>query len=602
MGLNLLSIGLKGYQYDVHDQHATVPVLKKRIAPQLYPRDLLMSAQQNAFSLFDVAMAVPARWVGVEHAFFWGYLVATSVSAVLLWRIAGLLFANRNAALLAAVACLCMKSVQGGMMQVYDAYYTYRTAAFPFTLAAYYFMMQRRLGWAALCGGVELSLHPLTAVSTALTLAVVACLERYWGRVRSPALLAAGGVYAACAAVLALRILSSTESAAGGLLQPMTREWLRIVVARTPYMFYSFWPLSARLYLFVFPCAFAAFFARPGRGQAHTVAAVGVAAGIALNLCAMLFADLFVLPLAVKLHLETARRVVSMFAVLYMGAGLWRLIEMAACAWARRRAGFAVAAAKAWAVLVLVGWLVSSDGVYSHWDLQNPDQAKLILKWLLPYGLLLGLALPRAASPLWAVPLAALAAGASVYAGLGPFLVCAAAGMAALWQYRRRPHRAGATAAVLLALALGAALNMGWHAMATGAEGLRTGWVRIPGATPATFKSGLATWMREHTPVDALIMVPPGARGLRIHGERSLFLTGKDGGPVIYSEAYAREWSERMRLLDRYSELGESQFLYLVRRYGVDFVVTQPPHELGFALVYQSPAFRVYDVRQFRGR
>ena len=594
VGLNLLSIGLRGYQYDVRDQHATVPLLKKRIAPSLYPRDLLLSQQQNAFSLFDTVMALPARWLGIEWAFFGWYLVATSLSAVLLWRIGLVLFRDPNAALLAATVCLCLKSTEARLVQLYDTYLTFRTAAFPFTLAAYYLLIRRRIGWAALAAGAELAIHPLTAISTTLTLAIAtSCFcWRGWCRRRDVAIGVA--IYVVCAGMLLLRVQLSAE-AGGGLFEPMSRDWLRIIVDRTSYMFYSFWPASALLHVCLFPAMFLVFFVprlRRDGWQTHLVPAVAVGVAVLLNLCAAIFADVNVLvvPLAIKLHLETARRIVLLFAALYLCGGLWRLVRLAQLSWQLTRRLFTVTTGRAVAGVVLLGWVVSAGAAFRFLDFGSPNEVVQVVKRLLPFALLFAVWQPRRART-WIVVVAALTAAAVAWAKLGGFLVC----VAVVWLYARGKRGPELATGLLLALAACATFQVVWNALGASGE-----WVRVPGRTAGGPRYDLAEWMRTRTPVDALFMVPPRERGFRIHGERSIFVTRKDGGPVVYSKSYAREWSRRMALLDQYDRLRERHFLHLAETYDIDYAVTYADHELALTLAHKNERFRVYRLRPGR--
>ena len=423
LGLNLLSIGLRGYQYDVHDQHSTVPVLKRSVDPALYPRDLLLTQQQNRFSLFDRVMAWPARWVGVEWAFFGCYLLVTSVSSLLLWKIARAIFLDDGAALLATAACLCI---------------------------------------------------------------------------------------------------------------------------------------------------FAAIFADPA-----TVA----------------------LPLVVQLHLETARRVVALFAAMYLGGTVWRFAKLCHIGWQRNRRVSAVAMAQALGLLVLLAWLTSIEGTLNLRELHDPDQSALMLKWALPYLFLIGPLLPRKPSGLLPVYcaglLGAIVVGAALLAGLGVHMLCAAI----VWAGSRPGARSRLAVGLVAAFGLGAAVQCGERAKTQGYRAIPREWIRVPGSCTRGPKRDLTEWMRTQSPVDALFVVPPHERGIRIHGERSLFVTWKEGGPVLYSKSYAKEWSLRMTIVDKYERLGELHFLRLARAYGVDYAVTYPDHDLPFPTAYANDRFCVYHLR-----
>lgn len=598
--LNLLTIGWKGYQYDTLDQHSTLPVLKKRIDPQLYPRDFLLRQEQNAFSLFDVVMEWPARLLGVECTFSVSYLVATSAMALLIWQMGLVLFKSREEALLATVACLCMKWNEGAVMAVYDTYLAFRTLAFAFSLAAYYLVLRRRIVWAAVVAGIELTLHPLTAVATAVCLSVMVGYYCWRGLCRKRDLLAAAMIYGVWAGVLAVQVLGRTGSAAGGLFDAITPELLGTIKTRFLYMFYTHWPSSGLLHIVLFPALFIIFYrARSKRGR-HLLPAAAVGTGVFLNLVALAFADLLIVPMVMRLQLGTARRVVSLFTIMYLAAGVWRLAELA---WrrAKRERGLGTEAGQAAAMALLLGWLVTSAGAYSSGNLSSPAQSGLLVKWAIPYVLLLTLALARdmakTSSILCGLCIGALVLVCVLWLGLVGFAVCAGGGCL-VWAYWQRY-----TSNASLGIGLGAALLIATasEVASTAAhedKSLLTDWIRVPGMARRGPKRELTEWMRTQTPRHALFVVPPFERGLRAHGERSVFVTSKDGGPLISSgQGYAEEWARRMQMVLQYPHLREPHFAWFGRTYGVDYAVTDLSQRLRLPVAYENERFRVYDLR-----
>ena len=308
-----------------------------------------------------------------------------------------------------------------------------------------------------------------------------------------------------------------------------------------------------------------------------------------MNAAALLLADVFIVPLALQLHLETARRVVALFAALYLGAGAWRLGKLC---WLRKQwtaGGQAVAAA------ALLGWFITRAGLFTHMHFQALGAESGLLRWVLPYVLVATLWLRRSGSG-W-VGLCACAAGVlcGAWVRLWGYAGCAAlAGCG--WVVRGR----GASWLMVLALAAGVGAQIHEVAQICGAAGIWTEWIELPGVAEQDAQGELAEWMRTSTPVDALFVVPPQERGLRQHGERSLFVTAKDGGPAIYSKSYAHEWHARMGMVQRYSELGSRHFEWLARAYGVDFVVTRAGHMLEFPVAYRNERYWVYALKPGR--
>jgi len=122
----------------------------------------------------------------------------------------------------------------------------------------------------------------------------------------------------------------------------------------------------------------------------------------------------------------------------------------------------------------------------------------------------------------------------------------------------------------------------------------------------------LCAWAREHTPVDAVFVVPPNEQLFRFHARRAIVVNFKNV-PQLSSEM--REWRERLEsVLDeplanlprrfdrahaaiaaRYDALPAGHLFDVARRYGAAYVVTARRLE-GERSVFENASYHLYDT------
>lgn len=120
-------------------------------------------------------------------------------------------------------------------------------------------------------------------------------------------------------------------------------------------------------------------------------------------------------------------------------------------------------------------------------------------------------------------------------------------------------------------------------------------------------ETALYAWLRKHTPVDAVLLTPPGVDGMRFHSERAIVVDWK-AVPIVPKEII--QWHQRLRdvtgrpmLSGRglwgYNTLNQRRLDMLKKKYGVDYVVTFRGRQgdLRGKVVYFNSRFVVLDVR-----
>jgi hypothetical protein len=122
----------------------------------------------------------------------------------------------------------------------------------------------------------------------------------------------------------------------------------------------------------------------------------------------------------------------------------------------------------------------------------------------------------------------------------------------------------------------------------------------------------LAAWARDHTPKDAVFIVPPDQQSFRLHARRAIVVNYKN---VPQLSAELPEWRDRLQnvlglpdlmtlpkgmgktlagLRDRYAALPPAHLAQTARQYGATYIVTtgaaEPAPALGIRLEHQAGA------------
>lgn len=121
----------------------------------------------------------------------------------------------------------------------------------------------------------------------------------------------------------------------------------------------------------------------------------------------------------------------------------------------------------------------------------------------------------------------------------------------------------------------------------------------------------LQKWAREHTPIDAAFIVPPGEKGFRIASERTVYAEWKDGTLAFFSLGLGEEWRRRMETMGvamqgtepsfiGYDSLTKRRFLEISAELHaagareVYVVVAEDRSLAGWRCVYENDDYRVY--------
>jgi len=126
--------------------------------------------------------------------------------------------------------------------------------------------------------------------------------------------------------------------------------------------------------------------------------------------------------------------------------------------------------------------------------------------------------------------------------------------------------------------------------------------LELPGAAPANPWVEAFLWVRGHTPNDAVFALDPDhmslpgedQHGFRAIAERSMLADGvKDEGAVTMFPKMADDWKEQVTAQTGWKTFQMSDFQRLQARYGVNWVIVQPPAIAGLDCPYANQAVAV---------
>lgn len=618
--LTPLALVAHSYKFAVDDQILYIPVLLRRLDPNLYPGDYFFVNQpQTSISLFEDVMMWPVRWLGLDWAMFVAYLVVQWAILLAFYWLAECLTGRKASAALAMVLFMLPVSVGGTLVRTYDNYLNPRTMTLPLGLLALVALARCRMGWAALLAGLQLLLHPLSGIYPWLVTAVLLAWWIWRGRLSRRQWLGPALVLFGTLGWLAW------SSGGGGLW--LDETWRAILWRRTPYMFLGSWRSADWLPLAIYAVLGAlGWFGRPRTLSATQVCLASSGVAIGALLAAAVAADWLGLAPLAGLQLARGSWLIVALGIIF-GAdlvvtllrrpawGAWLMaIPLATVVYHNR-------ADKEWQLVFagLVGALLLAGGLEAVVPrLAGAGRAAAIGSRLADVVLAVSGIAAVSLGLLAAWPLSAAwiahALGARALSPEASWPALFFFGLAWLTKIIRTPRlprwvrygqlAAGAALVVLSCLpALATWQARDWSKYLNAR-------LQLPG-TDTWMSTGqhswraVQLWAAEHTPPDTLFVTDPDDAGFRVYSMRSPLVEYKDGAPAMFSRAYALEWARRMQAMSatgvvdsdkrtRLTEFSEIGLVTLHQTYPFDYVVARQPQQLAWPQVYSNTDFVVF--------
>jgi len=113
-------------------------------------------------------------------------------------------------------------------------------------------------------------------------------------------------------------------------------------------------------------------------------------------------------------------------------------------------------------------------------------------------------------------------------------------------------------------------------------------------------------YAREHSPKDALFIVPPYLNDFGLYSERATLGDWAEGANILYMDnVFAKEWLERMNDLGwkdlwgaqkGYNGLSTAEVLKAAQKYGASYIVAEKPKRFELKALYENEQFILYKV------
>jgi hypothetical protein len=564
--LAVAAVEIRGYHFGTSNQSIQVPLLKRALDPSLYPGDLLFTSFSGYPSFFFAALAPLVKAVGsVEVAYFGLFVIFEFLTLAALYALTNLAFGDGAGAV--AACCLYMAGVEClGTDATTPSLLTHSSAVGALLLWTLFLYLAGRRVLAFGACGLLFNLHALYA-GQVLALCVLDSLVDSEKSRRD--LLKGLGLF------FLLSLPTTVWLVRGGGIPPeMTSSWLAILRERSAFHAFPFsvgGPVYSRYLLFVALTGLA--FVSLPRSQFHR-AFIHFFLGVVF-LCALgvIFSEWIPLVSVIRAQLLRITRWFTFLGLVYVGTFLvhsWRVGVLARLAALSCFLGI---------VLGQPGFLALGLGLYLLTQRGRFGLFASILTILA-----LSLSVVTRAAPIQ--PFAILRVLSSSLKGLllDPLaLTSFALLLLAVWA-QKRPR----AFPFVVFFSLGSLLLLVLPAM----------YRKQRDALRSEPWSEVQTWVREHTPTDALILTPPDLMGFRVFSERPIVGEWKDGTQQFFSAPFAVEWHQRMTELGglrrTYDGFKTDRLVGLGRTYGAKYLVCRRKQTVNLLPLFENSEYVVY--------
>jgi hypothetical protein len=566
--VSAISIFINGYQFGVSDQLLYIPVIHKILDPGLYQNDMLFEQQSGYYTLFLYITAYLTKIFGMEWTFFILYFIATFILFFSVYKISISLFRSEWTGYIAIALCFLTRPI-GGTAAGGTPFLTLRTFALPVTLLAVWLFFERRYVWTAIVSAIAFLIHPLTAIAPIM--AIMGYIVFNFKTIGKINVIKSLSAYALTMLPLLLKVLISEQTNYNdlSLFSAAPKDWLDILKMRNTYTFPSMWKVEDWKFTISYPVLFIFSFIFSGiKPRFEAIWLVG--AGLLTLLISYVFGDLYPVPLVVQLQMARGIFMITFISLIYSAYVLYRFST-----------GHAIISRL---VIILSGIGIASLNT----NLIIAGIAALIIAVVserVKYLNFLGF-----------VPFIVY-----LYLNLKKFrindlpILYIFAFIIILEVLRRILRKVDIRAYMPIPVLVFAIIYFNLPIVNNIIKGKISDKTHLPGMVPETSWIRLQKWAIDNTDKNSLFIVPRDQTGFRIYSMRSIAGDWKDGAPGLFSQGYARKWYDRMKLLENYNNLSESDFLRLAKDYGATHIITQGK-ELGFERIYNSEGYNVYKL------
>ena len=605
---------INGYFYGIGDaQHSVIPVVKKYINPDMYPKDYLVNIiTPSYFTYMYLILASLTKIMSMEIVFFVIYFISTFFSFLGIFMIAEHLF-NKKAAYLSVLFFLITKPALGHA--IFDRFSLEPSVmGFPFMVFAIYFFLRKRYVPCFIVLGVGFNIHAILSLLTFAVLILYVLISYKKHKILN--LLKYVAVFIIFASPLLIwRFISSGSSyPLLYIVPPQTLTVLRSVVGH--HTFISEWDIFRWIVFAVYFLLFLlALKYKPQKEKHLDVLGIIVAVAI-VSLLSYIFIEIIPISVAITFLPFRSTLIPILFFIIYISNYLIKVYEE------RGHTEKIVSIGTGAAILVsnfkaiLLFFLLLIALKYRQKWISLPIFVMALL------GFILGIVATFYSSPvILAFKLGYLSVMVIVFSLFislfsnkkwFPALSILSLILTLLFMsYTITSLRSTQSETVTLPTEVIFLLD--YKNIKTGSFDVRAN-IQFPNP-PMDEEIDLQLWAKKNTKTDGLFITPPAMKEFRVYSERSIVSHVIDGATTLHNPLnISKEWVQRMTDLcggefnckswgcwgycaKGYNSLQENDFKKIAQKYNADYVVIEKPRKFNFKEVYENEKYVVYEVR-----
>ena len=591
----LLAFITNGYAYPVNDQFNYIPFILKFLDPDLYGSDYFFLQSSGSKTIWPYIISILARVWQLETVFLFGYLIALFAYLALIYALGYFLCGDRLVALAGVLILVIFKP-----FATIDNYYHMKSVAVPLAIGVLLSVLYRKYYLAAMLSGICFLVHPITSFAPTVYTFLSILAAVYQKEVQGLVLVKALSIFLLCAGLLVgYHFLFETGESIGALFRPADEGWIEILKSRASYLFISEWaphPLARLAYIYAL-FGLSWWILKDELQRKIYILLVPITV-TAVYIFSFVFVDVLAIPAAFQFqpmrgifmlttlaHVMVSIAIIKIFlrpdlllidrVLIITGLVLMNWIDPLRVD--LNIVGFCLLIA-----VCLYRW-AGSFGV-SRWAFYGTGLAIIAVAFYLsPITIMQFDNLFRDPSRLLTTR---INIGLTVVVIIEMVLFMRRMNSESALKYRR----IGVILVMMLLAVPGFKTLKTWYTI-----GHYPGQWAISSLDRDQAWKQIQLWAAVNTEVDQVFMVPPREPGFRVWSKRSIVGDTKDGGPAIYSEAFAKEWKARMNKLKNYQDLDYDGLTRVGAIYGAGYAIVDQKHAARkqLPLIYQNGTFGV---------
>ncbi len=557
------------YSYGIADHFIKIPFVQVAIDPSLYSRDMTVG-MGDYYTSYLYALILPfEKIMGMELAYFVVYVFASALFYTSVYLIGRRLFSNKMVGLIAVMMLLTAKPTLAGLGVVsFDSYLTARSVGFAIVMFSLYLFIIKRRAWSGFLLGLAANIHVIIAVNAGLLVLVMFIAEWVADRAGKK-FFRQVFLFGTVTFIGMLPILIRQLGLSGdiNMLTVVDPEWLNII-------FQS--------------------------GRAYVIAdTINFSLLLMYVLGVLLSCLMAAMVPGLPLPPSTRNILLSVFVTMLVGFGLFVFFSRV---WPLLL-GIDLCFHRTSKIFIVFFYIFLAYLLHEHFN----SCRVVLLAWVLVFA--------KFVDALFLVYALLLLATVILLKEVYRKYFNAPAGAAT--DFFKAVNRGIGIGVIMALFLIGLSAEMKW-----------TPRFNNPLARDTSPSIDTQLWLRDNTPLDALVLSPPGDIGFRIYSQRSIVGNARDSTYANISRAFAFELRERgadlvgydgsrimpipplidfkkrggfsfrrkveKKMKNYYAGLDAVRIQEFIDKYAVDYVVMYVENRLPLPLLYENELYAVY--------